>query len=53
MAGTKKRVQRTLTSKEVNNQYLSTLFRDFIEEKRAYFIRDTHKLKQSNTKNLK
>lgn len=35
MAGTKKRVQRTLTSKEVNNQYLSTLFRDFIEEKRA------------------
>ncbi|WP_052082672.1 tyrosine-type recombinase/integrase [Intestinimonas butyriciproducens] len=35
MAGTKKRVKRTLTREEVNNQYLNAIFNEFIAEKKA------------------
>ena len=35
MAGTKKRVKRTLTREEVNSQYLNAVFNEFIAEKKA------------------
>lgn len=35
MAGTRKRVQRTITREESNNQYLISAFNDFMAEKKA------------------
>lgn len=35
MAGTRKRVQRTISRAEANNQYLNSVFQEFIAEKKA------------------
>ena len=35
MAGTRKRVQRTISRAEANNQYLNSVFQEFIVEKKA------------------